>query len=357
MASCKQWCFFFNFLSVSSLIVLYYFITDQQDVLHYPQSYSRERCDDLYYIARKMLNGSQVHLPFHTTSTGDIHWKFHEGINPKLFNESLFIWNPERRMSSETKRSISFYNNTNSKDIRVKKHFITFASNCCKRSKLKAVMSAIYPGGFDSTKIYNMHSLTAGFKKRHNRILSKARGSGYWLWKPYVILKTLVETMSDYDILMYEDAGSYLIQDSGPLLKLCQHSKYGILLFYLTMLEKHFTKRDAFLLMKMDDKHIYNTFQRLASFMLFQKNCMSLQFVMEWLAYSSDPRLITDIENTMGKNNFPGFKEHRHDQSVLSLLSKKWGLTAYRTPSQYGNTQGYHAGPYAQIIMHTRNRS
>jgi hypothetical protein len=107
----------------------------------------------------------------------------------------------------------------------------------------------------------------------------------------------------------------------------------------------------------MDEENVHGSFQRLASFILFQKSCMSLQFVMEWLAYASDQRLITDMRNTLGKQNLPGFREHRHDQSILSLLSKKWGLMAYRTPSQYGNVLGYKAGPYSQIIMHTRNRN
>jgi hypothetical protein len=41
---------------------------------------------------------------------------------------------------------------------------------------------------------------------------------------------------------------------------------------------------------------------------------------MEWLAYASDPRLITDTDNTLGKQNLPRFREHRHDQSIRSLL-------------------------------------
>ena len=91
--------------------------------------------------------------------------------------------------------------------------------------------------------------------------------------------------------------------------------------------------------------------------MLLEKNCMSLQFIMEWLAYASDSQLITDVENMLGKENLAGFREHRHDQSILSLLAKKWAIGVYRTPSQYGNKLGYLAGPYSQIIMHSRNRN
>ncbi len=359
MVACKQRWFGFIIL-MSIFLVFYYFTTRLKQLPHnYKSSHWKERmknnmCDDLYVIAREMLNGSPVSLPFATNVT---RWKFYKGINPHLLAEDLLMWNSERKMSNEVRDFINLYNNTKSKDIKVRKNFITFANNCCEKSKLKAVMRALYPGGFEKTKIHDMSSLSAGFKTNHNRILTLTRGYGYWLWKPYIILKTLVENMADGEILMYQDAGAYLIQDAGPLLKLCEHSKYGILLFYVTLLEQHYTKRDAFILMGMDDRHVHQSFQRLASFILFQKNCMSLQFVMEWLAYASDPQIITDMKNTLGKQNLPGFREHRHDQSILSLLSKKWGLMAYRTPSQYGNTLGYKAGPYNQIIMHSRSRN
>ena len=313
-----------------------------------------KQCNDLHDIAREMLNGSRVNLPFATNKT---RWKFHKGINANLLSKTSLIWNYEKKSTSEIQDFIILHNNTKAKDIKIKKHFITFANNCCEKSKIKAVMSAVYPGGFEKIKVYDLSSLSTGFRKCNGQILSHSRGSGYWLWKPYVILKTLLENMADGDILMYQDAGAYLIEDAGPLLKLCQHTQYGILLFYLTLLEKHYTKRDAFILMNMDYRNVYEMFQTLASFMLLEKNCMSLQFVMEWLAYASDSQLITDVENMLGKENLPGFREHRHDQSILSLLSKKWAITVYRTPSQYGNKLGYLAGPYSQIIMHSRNRN
>jgi hypothetical protein len=45
-----------------------------------------------------------------------------------------------------------------------------------------------------------------------------------------------VEDMVDGELLMYQDAGAYIIHDAGPLLKLCENAKYGVLVFYLTFL-------------------------------------------------------------------------------------------------------------------------
>ena len=82
---------------------------------------------------------------------------------------------------------------------------------------------------------------------------------------------------------------------------------------------------------------------------------------MEWLAYLTDRRIVSDDPNVMGKDNPKSFRDHRHDQSVLSLLSKKWGLPAFRDPSQYGEylsgNEKYLRGPYDQIVMHDRNKS
>ena len=42
--------------------------------------------------------------------------------------------------------------------------------------------------------------------EKNKEILSRKRGSGYWLWKPYLILKTLKEKLNYGDYLIYIDA-------------------------------------------------------------------------------------------------------------------------------------------------------
>ena len=45
----------------------------------------------------------------------------------------------------------------------------------------------------------------------------------------------------------------------------------------------------------------------------------------------------SDRPNVCGLHNLPGFIEHRHDQSILSLLALRDQLEVIRHPSQYGN--------------------
>ena len=79
-----------------------------------------------------------------------------------------------------------------------------------------------------------------------------------------------------------------------------------------------------------------------------------MAFVSQWLTYAQDSRAITDDDNVLGSSNYPDFRGHRHDQSILSLLAKKWGLTVYPDPSQWGRS---HNRPYPTIFNHHRSMS
>jgi len=134
--------------------------------------------------------------------------------------------------------------------------------------------------------------------------------------------------------------------------------------FHLEHLERKFTKADAFVLTGTyeDEARYANTTIRLSSFILARKSDSALQFIEMWLVYSQDERALTDDANTLGKSNFDGFYDHRHDQSIFSLLTKKWDIIEHMDPSQYGNEARDNLIkigkpiPYNQIITHDRDR-
>ena len=86
--------------------------------------------------------------------------------------------------------------------------------------------------------------------------------------------------------------------------------------------------------------------------MVVKKSLASMTFVSQWLAYAQDSRAITDDDNILGLGNYPDFRGHRHDQTLLSLLAKKWGLTVYPDPSQWGESE---KRPYPTIFNHHRS--
>ena len=77
-----------------------------------------------------------------------------------------------------------------------------------------------------------------------------------------------------------------------------------------------------------------------------------MQFLNQLLEFAQDERIITDIDNQRGLPNHPEYREHRHDHSILSLLSKKYRLRAHRDPSQWGN---HVADKYPPLQIRTVN--
>lgn len=189
--------------------------------------------------------------------------------------------------------------------------------------------------GADRVIEYGKNDIDKDFYQKNKGILIQKRGGGYWLWKPYIVKKTL-EQLNGGEYLIYSDSGACYINSIELLVNCMEIEKTDIMVFSLNnnMKEKKWSKRDAFILMDCDYKEYYDTPQRLAGFLLIKKTCFSYAFISEWLEYAQDSRIITDRENCMGKENYPGFKENRHDQTILSLLSKKYGLKAYRDPSR-----------------------
>ena len=311
-------------------------------------------CQDLIKSARVVLDGEPIPLPHSKKKTL---WNFKQRVPKELIKKNLLFG--ENSSSAEVLKRMVFYN-VSSSEIKARTMFITFGHNCCAYSKQRALHKAKTVGGFEYVHSFNLEALPLKFRDTHKDVLKARRGAGYWLWKPYILLKTLIENMNEGDIVMYQDAGAYIIKSAGPLLKLCEQSKDGIIVFTITKIEHEYTKQDAFILMNMSLPEAEDTFQRMASFVVLRKSCTAIQFVMEWLAYASDRRIVSDDPNTLNVTNPKSFQAHRHDQTVMSLLSKKWGLPAYRDPSQYGElwdvvtSSYYSAGPYKQIFMHDR---
>jgi hypothetical protein len=75
----------------------------------------------------------------------------------------------------------------------MKYHFITFATENYLDDARELCDSALNIGGFDSAKIYNNSDVDPIFSNKNKHILTLPRGAGYWLWKPFIIQKHLLE--------------------------------------------------------------------------------------------------------------------------------------------------------------------
>lgn len=210
--------------------------------------------------------------------------------------------------------------------------------------------------GFDKAISYGISDLENEFVERNRKILNISRGAGCWLWKPYLIQKTL-KNLSEGDILVYSDSGSIWISSIEPLVETLKNTTKGVLSFELTgLIEKDWTKKDCFSIMNLDSQEYTDTSQREATYIWILKNEFTTGLIDEWLHYAQNENVLTDSPNTMGEN-YPGFKDHRHDQSIWSLLCKKYQIEKHRPPSQncLHLVDEFPQDKYGQITLHHRN--
>lgn len=156
---------------------------------------------------------------------------------------------------------------------------------------------------------------------------SSPRGGGYWIWKPFVILKTL-KSMQEGDILLYADAGCHLINTDEADLKMdnyeakARESESGILGFRNPCIESMYTKGDAFHYFNLEkDLEAHSSRQFTANRFIIQKNKKSVEIINNWWTTAKQAPFLFD-DSPSKWPNFENFKDHRHDQSILSLIFK-----------------------------------
>jgi hypothetical protein len=214
----------------------------------------------------------------------------------------------------------------------VKYHFITFATPDHMSFAKNNVKSALEVGKFDTAIIYTMDDIDDYYKVKNAHLLKHKRLAGYAVWKPYIIFKRLLE-IDENDILCYNDSKYIWLTNVRNMESQLLNSKnIGV---YMnkpnsgTHIEKQWTKGDAFVLMNMYnniDDNIKNSPQVWSGYILLRKGFNPIRFIGEWLTYNQDSRIASDSPTKLAPNDVI-FTENRHDQTILSLLCKKWGIT------------------------------
>jgi hypothetical protein len=237
----------------------------------------------------------------------------------------------------------------------MKKYHINYANGRYLESQ-KYCSNLAKQVGFDEVISYRYNDIDEDFKNKNKNILSQQRGAGYWLWKPYFIHKTL-EKINYGDLLVYSDSGSFYQSSVEPLIEKIKQEESGVLSFELKgLIEKEYTKKDTFILMELDNPEYTDSSQREATFIWLIKNDFTINLIKEYLNYAQNDNIITDKKSELGEN-YTEFKDHRHDQSIWSLLCKKYKIPAHRLISQHGLhlVNDFPNDNYGQISVHHRN--
>ncbi|MDA9711930.1 hypothetical protein N9U49_00790 [Acidimicrobiaceae bacterium] len=214
--------------------------------------------------------------------------------------------------------------------MKQKINFITYGdSKKYLISKKHILDMAKHSNFFEYCTGYGPEDLDKDFVNKYSNILNQKRGGGFYIWKMEIIKKHL-EELNDNDILVYCDSGStlnYLAkQRFFEYIDILNNSKNGNLRFESKKnhIEKVWTTKELFQYFKIDlNSDIANSPQLLGGHLLFQKNEHTRYFIKQFFdVLNDDENLITDYY----KNGQIGeFIENRHDQSILSLISKKHG--------------------------------
>lgn len=194
-------------------------------------------------------------------------------------------------------------------------NFLTYAEGEPYTSRgRELVKSAIEPGRFDRARLATRADLDPSFCAENARILSVKRGSGLWLFKPYVVLKVLL-SMQDGDILCYCDSLYLFRCNFRPYIdEWLNDSDVGLARNKPnegTFPELEWTKMNSFHIMGVSFERASKTPQDWGGFMLLRKSLYSVRFVSAWLTYCTDHRLISDSPSSFP--NCHEFRENRHD--------------------------------------------
>jgi hypothetical protein len=228
---------------------------------------------------------------------------------------------------------------------------ITFSSGNMDISAQLAFDSAIKWGANCST-IYVPKDLDPDWVHAHYDILRHERGAGYWLWKPYIIDMEL-KWGADGDWLLYTDAGVEII---APLKHLTDLGN-DIIVFRNMYIHEQWCKMDTMHTITGWKSMPINQCQ--ASAILLRVCDRSRDFVKEWLGWCEVPNLIDDSPSVLP--NHSDFREHRHDQAILTCLAHKHNIKTWWWPAHYNYgafvyDDGMNDRPYPVIFHHHRKR-
>jgi len=216
---------------------------------------------------------------------------------------------------------------------------VTFASRKYRHSQKRFLNQARNIRAFDDYFIWSETDLADTFREEFAGLLSEeVRGFGYWVWKPQVILQAF-EHLDWGDLLLYLDSGSHIVESGEERLRdyfsICSSHPSGVLAFQMSLVEHDWTKSDLFEFFGVKkSREITETGQIQAGAIFFRKTPSSVEMVNEWLAvFRSNESLVNDHPSE--SRNATTFREHRHDQSVFSVLGKIRGIASLSAAEQF----------------------
>lgn len=226
-----------------------------------------------------------------------------------------------------------------------KPRLVSFADGKFSKRKDQFHAEARQSNFFSDVNIYSFESLPHDFRTKHGAFMQEnARGFGYWIWKPIVILEALKQTEPG-DCVVYLDAG-FTINPAGgrrfqEYIEIAQAHPSGMLSFVHRRTEAHWTKADLFAQLGLSLASAEaKTSQYGSGFLVLLNTRKNRDFLESWAEIATSKSYHFSDDSTSVTQNHPDFNEHRHDQSIASLLHKLNGtaITYYESAHFSGHS-------------------
>ena len=221
----------------------------------------------------------------------------------------------------------------------MRKFFLSFADSRMSDALARIRSQAEDMRCYDHIVVADQFYLNIDFREKYkDKLTSKVRGYGYWCWKPQVILQ-LLDQVNEGDIIQYTDAGCHLNTNGKVRLleyfDLAEQSESGILAFagfpppfhdpaieLPDLSDSKWCKADLLAFMNVIANESITHSQTVTAGIIFIRNSeKSRALIQSWAdVIASDFSLLDDSKSKL--KNIKGFVEHRHDQSIFSILCK-----------------------------------
>lgn len=213
-------------------------------------------------------------------------------------------------------------------------HLSQFGLNSYNKKVERIAEQAVAFSLFSQIHVYTAQSLFEKFPEffaQHKDFIDSNfsrnnwKGYGYWLWKSFIIWKTLLE-IDENDILLYADSGCEL-HVSGKerfleYIDIVKKNPHGNLFFEHPDLIKNWCKMDTIKHFAAEKVALEDNSQQTVAGLLFTTNTeANRKFFKLYYESCCNYHLVDDSPSVMP--NIPTFKEHRHDMSIFSILVKQ----------------------------------
>ena len=267
----------------------------------------------------------------------------------------------------------------------MKIYLSTFYSTDLKRSANRFEKQAKNMQIYDKIFMFTEKDLNEDFKKYVNSLLKlgKKKGYGYWVWQTF-FHKKILSQINEGDIYHWCDVGCHFNLNGKPRLKeyikILEKEPTGFLgfqykdlepkniknnLVYPNYLENQYTKSDLFRYFKLKENNLIIKSPQVWGGSFFVRKCLkSMEMMNEHYQITRNRfDLIDDDEEKFLEKPIPEFIQHRHSQSVLSIIVKKAGstlLSAYESEwaiDKNGNRTYEHLNDFPIIAKRDKKRN